>query len=104
MINNCRDLHLLSAIVILFLISNSELSLANMNGFPLKMVFIAVEDTNIVILLTLLLQLLMLTSQSLLLILKSKFWVLTVMYPLDRACTDNLPLATNISDSAVLPF
>ena len=64
MINNCRDLHLLSAIVILFLISNSELSLANMNGFPLKMVFIAVEDTNIVILLALLLQLLMLTSQS----------------------------------------
>ena len=80
MIGHCRDLDLLSTIVILFLIGGPELFFADMNGFPLKMIFAAAEDTDIVILLAVLLGLLMSTSQSLLLILKSKFLVRSVNF------------------------
>ena len=65
MIGHCRDPDLLSTIVILFLIGGLELFFADINGFPLKMIFAAAEDTNIVILLAVLLGLLMSTSQSL---------------------------------------
>ena len=64
MIGHCRDLDLLSAIVILFLISGSELFFADMNGFPLKMIFAAAEDTDIVILLVILFELLISRNQS----------------------------------------
>ena len=57
MIDHCRDLDFLSTIEILFLIGGSELFFADMNGFPL--IFAAAEDTNIVILLVILLGLLM---------------------------------------------
>ena len=80
MIGHCRDLDLLSTIVILFLIGGSELFFADMNGFPLKMIFAAAEVTDIVILLTILLGLLMSTNQSLLLILKSMWLVLLVNF------------------------
>ena len=107
MIGYCRDRDLLSTIVILFLIGGSGLFFADMNDFPLKMIFAGAEDTDIVILLAILLGLLMSTSQSLLLILKSKFLVRSVnfvickfcisnMHPLDRTCTYNLPLVKNI--------
>ena len=76
----CRNLYLLSTIVILFLTGGSELFFADMNGFPLKMIFAAAEDTDIVILLTILLGLLMSTNQSLLLILKSMLPVLSVNF------------------------
>ena len=79
MIGHCRDLDLLSTIVILLFISGSELFFADLNGFPLK-IFAAAEDTDIVILLAVLLGLLMSTSQSLLLILKSKFLVRSVNF------------------------
>ena len=46
MIGHCRDLDLLSIIVILLLIGSSELFFADMNGFPLKMMFAAAEVTN----------------------------------------------------------
>ena len=39
MISHCRDQYLLSTIVILFLIVGSELFFADMNGFPLNMIF-----------------------------------------------------------------
>ena len=78
MIGNCRDLDLLSTIVILFLIGGAELFFADMNGFPLKMIFATAEDTGIVILLAVLLGLLMSTSQSLLLI--QKFLVRSVNF------------------------
>ena len=77
-ISHCRDLGLLSTIVILFLIGSSELFFANINGFLLKMIFAAAEDTDIVILLAVLLGLLMPTNQSLALILKSMFLVRSV--------------------------
>ena len=80
MIGHWRDLDLLSTVVILLLIGGSELFFADMNGFPLKMIFAAAEDTDIVILLAVLLGLLMSTSQSLLLILKSKFLVRSVNF------------------------
>ena len=80
MIGHCRDLDLLSTTVILFLIGGSELFFADMNSFPLKMIFAAAEDTNIVILLAGLPGLLMSTSQSLLLILKSTFLVHSVNF------------------------
>ena len=80
MIGHCRDLDLLSTIVILFLIGGSELFFADMNGFPLKMIFAAAEDTDIVILLIILLGLFMSTNQSLLLILKSMLLVLSVNF------------------------
>ena len=76
----CRNLDLLSTIVILFLTGGSELFFADMNGFSLKMIFAAAEDTDIVILLTILLGLLMSTNQSLLLILKSMLPVLSVNF------------------------
>ena len=79
-IGHCRDLDLLSTIVILFLIGGSELFFADMNGFPLKMIFAAAEDTDIVILLIILLGLFMSTNQSLLLILKSMLLVLSVNF------------------------
>ena len=50
MIRHCRDLDLLSTTVILFLIGGSELFFADMNGFPLKMIFATAEDTDIAIL------------------------------------------------------
>ena len=75
MISYCRNLDVLSNIVILFLIGGLELFFADMNGFPLKMISAVAEDTDIVILLAVLLGLLISTSQSLLLILKSKFLV-----------------------------
>ena len=77
MIGHCRNLDLLSIKVILFLIGCTELSFADVNGFALKMMFAAAEDTNIVILLAILLGLLMLKNQSLLLILKSMLLVLS---------------------------
>ena len=77
---HCRDLYLLSTIVILFLIGGSDLFFADMNGFPLKTIFAAAEDTDIVILLTMLLGLLMSTNQSLLLILQSMLLVLSVNF------------------------
>ena len=80
MIGHCRDLDLLSTIVILFLIGSSELFFADMNGFPFKMIFAAAEDSDIVILLAILLGFLMSTSQSLLLILKLKFLVRSVNF------------------------
>ena len=80
MIGHCRDLDLLSTIVILFLIGGSELFFADMNGFPFKVIFAAAEDTNIVILLAILLGLLMSTNQSLLLILQSMVLVLSVNF------------------------
>ena len=80
MIGHCRDLDLLSTIVILFLIGGSELFFADMNGFPLKMIFTAAKDTDIVILPAVLLGLLMSTNQSLLLILKSKLLVRSVKF------------------------
>ena len=80
MIGHYRDLDLLSTIVVLFLIGASELFFADLSGFPLKMIFAAVEDTDIVILLAVLLGLLMSTSQLLLLILKSKFLVRSVNF------------------------
>ena len=80
MIEHCRNLDLLSTVVILFLIGGSELFFADMNGFPLKMIFDAAEDINIVILLVILLGLLMSTNQSLLLILKSMLLVLSVNF------------------------
>ena len=80
MIGHWRDLDLLSTVVILLLIGGSELFFADMNGFPLKMIFAAAEDTDIVILLAVLLGLLMSTNQSLLLILKSKFLVRSVNF------------------------
>ena len=80
MIGHCRDLDLLSTIVILFLIGGSELFFADMNAFPLKMIFAAAEDTDIVILLAILLGLLMSTNQSLMLILKSMLLVLSVNF------------------------
>ena len=46
MICDCRDLDLLSTIVILLLIDGSELFFADMNGFPLKMMFATAEVTN----------------------------------------------------------
>ena len=55
MIGHCKDLDLLSTIVILFLIGDSELFFADINGFLLKMIFAAAEDTDIVILLAALL-------------------------------------------------
>ena len=39
MIGHCRDIDLLSTIVILFLICGSELFIADINGFSLKMIF-----------------------------------------------------------------
>ena len=78
MIGYRRNLDLLSTIVILFLIGGSEVFFADMNGFPLKMIFAAAEDTDIVILLIILLGLFMSTNQSLLLILKSMLLVLSV--------------------------
>ena len=80
MIGHCRDLDLLSTIVILFLIGGSELFFADMNSFPFKVIFAAAEDTNIVILLAILLGLLMSTNQSLLLILQSMVLVLSVNF------------------------
>ena len=80
MIGYCRDLDLLSTIVILLLIGGSQLFFADMYGFPLKMIFTAVEDTDIVILLAVLFGLLVSTNQSLLLILKSKFLVWSVNF------------------------
>ena len=59
MIGHCRDLDLLPTIVILFLIGGSELFFAEVNGFPLKMIFTIAEDTDIVILLAVLLGLFM---------------------------------------------
>ena len=50
MIRHCRDLDLLSTTVILFLIGGSELFFADMNGFPLNMIFAIAEDTDIAIL------------------------------------------------------
>ena len=80
MIGYRRNLDLLSTIVILFLIGGSEVFFADMNGFPLKMIFAAAEDTDIVILLIILLGLFMSTNQSLLLILKSMLLVLSVNF------------------------
>ena len=80
MIGHCRDLDLLSIIVILFLIGGSDLFFADMNYFPLKMITAAAEDTNIVILLAILLGLLKSTNQSLLLILTSMLLVLSVNF------------------------
>ena len=80
MISHCKDLDLLSTIVILFLIGGPELFFADMNGFPLKMIFAAAEDTDIVILLAVLLGLLISTIESLLLILKVKFLVRSVNF------------------------
>ena len=80
MIDHCRDLDLLSTIVILFLTGGPELFFADMNGFPLNMIFAAAEDTDIVILQAVLLGLLISTIQSLLLILKSKFLVRSVNF------------------------
>ena len=80
MIDHCRDLDFLSTIEILFLVGGSELFFADMNGFPLKMIFAAAEDTNIVILLVILLGLLMSTNQSLLLILKPMLLVMSVNF------------------------
>ena len=51
MISHCRDLDLLSTIVILFLIGGSKLFFVDMDGFSLKLIFAAAEDTDIVILL-----------------------------------------------------
>ena len=51
-----------------------------MNGFPLKMIFAAAEDTDIVILVAILLALLMATNQSLLSTLKSMLLVLSVNF------------------------
>ena len=51
MIGHQRDLDLLSTIVSLCQIGGSELFAADVNGFPLKMIFAAAEDTDIVILL-----------------------------------------------------
>ena len=73
MISYCRNLDVLSNIVILFLIGGLELFFADINGFLLKMIFAAAEDIDIVILLAVLLGLLISTVQSLLLILKSCF-------------------------------
>ena len=64
MIGHCRNLDLLPTIVILFLIGSSELSFVDINGFPLKMIFVAAEDTNTVILPAILLGLLMSTNHS----------------------------------------
>ena len=64
MIGHCRDLDLLSTIVILLFIGGSELFFADLNGFPLKMIFAAAEDTDILILLAVLLGLLTSTNQS----------------------------------------
>ena len=50
MILHCRDLDLLSTTVILFLIGGSEPFFADMNGFPLKMIFTTAEYTDIAIL------------------------------------------------------
>ena len=80
MISHCRNLDLLSTIVILFLIGGLELFFADINGFLLKMIFAAAEDIDIVILLAVLLGLLISTVQSLLLILKSKFLVSSVNF------------------------
>ena len=80
MIGYRRNLDLLSTIVILFLIGGSEVFFADMNGFPLKMIFAAAEDADIVILLIILLGLFMSTNQSLLLILKSMLLVLSVNF------------------------
>ena len=80
MIGYCRDLNLLSTIVILPLIGVSQLFFADMNGFPLKMIFAAAEDTKLVTLLAILLGFLMLTNQSVLLILTSIFLVLPVNF------------------------
>ena len=80
MISHCRDLDLLSTTVLLFLIGGSELFFADMNSFPLKMIFAVAEDTNIVILLAALPGLLMSMSQSLLLILKLTFLVHSVNF------------------------
>ena len=77
MIDYCRDLDLLSANVILCLIGSSELFVADKNGFPLKMILAAAEDIDIVILLVILIGLLMPTNESLVLILKSMFFVLS---------------------------
>ena len=73
MISYCRNLDVLSNIVILYLIGGLELFFADINGFLLKMIFAAAEDIDIVILLAVLLGLLISTVQSLLLILKSCF-------------------------------
>ena len=80
MISYCRNLDVLSNIVILFLIGGLELFFAEINGFLLKMIFAAAEDIDIVILLAVLLGLLISTVQSLLLILKSKFLVSSVNF------------------------
>ena len=80
MISYCRNLDVLSNIVILFLIGGLELFFADINGFLLKMIFAAAEDIDIVILLAVLLGLLISTVQSLLLILKSKFLVSSVNF------------------------
>ena len=58
MISYCRNLDVLSNIVILFLIGGLELFFADINGFLLKMIFAAAEDIDIVILLAVLLGLL----------------------------------------------
>ena len=79
MIDYCRDLDLLSTIVILCLIGSSELFVADKNGFPLKMILAAAEDIDIVILLVILIGLLMPTNESLVLIPKSMFFVLSKM-------------------------
>ena len=65
MVGHCRDLDMLSTIIILFLIGGSELFFADLNGFPLKMLFTAAEDTEILILLAIRLGFLMSTNQSL---------------------------------------
>ena len=64
MIGHCGDLDLLSTIVLLFLMSGSELFFADMSGFPLKTIFAAAEDSDTVILLAILLGLSMSTSHS----------------------------------------
>ena len=65
MVGHCRDLDMLSTIIILFLIGGSELFFADLNGFPLKMLFTAAEDNEILILLAIPLGFLMSTNQSL---------------------------------------
>ena len=65
MVGHCRDLDMLSTIIILFLIGGSELFFADLNGFPLKMLFTAAEDNEILILLAIRLGFLMSTNQSL---------------------------------------
>ena len=54
-IDYCNRQSLLSTIAILFLIDGSELFVADLKGFPLKMIFTSAEDIDMVTLLIILL-------------------------------------------------